>query len=373
MKRVLIITPTNPQDRFSHSGVVYSICKQISKEYDIVWLTPKKKLGGIFLNLLPLCYIAFLKALGYTVSHHPAISKMYAYSLNKELAKIDFDCILGFESIYLSYIKTDKPIIYRTDGVFHSMVGYYIKNVTRKMIKKGDEVEYRALMNASKVLYPSQWVYDETLRYYPKVDANKLAIIESGANIPWVDSHEPRQRVDGDCLQLLFIGSDPLRKGVDVAIECTKYLNEVYQKKATLTIIGGDFNYTQQPYIKHIGKINKNIPEQHKKFEECLLKADLLLFPTRAECAGIVSCEAAAYSIPVIAYNTGGVSSYVIEGQNGHLFDLTATGKDYAEYISELTKKELQKMASNARKLYETKFNWDIWGEKANKIIKILL
>ena len=41
MKKIVVITPTDPTDKFGHSGVVYSICSQISKENKIIWLKPK--------------------------------------------------------------------------------------------------------------------------------------------------------------------------------------------------------------------------------------------------------------------------------------------------------------------------------------------
>lgn len=368
MKKIVVITPTNPKDKFGHSGVVYSICNQISKENTLIWLKPKISIWGIFLNLIPLLYIFALKAFGYTISHHPAISKMYADYLNRKLKNIDYDCVFGFESLYLSYLKTDKPILYRTDGVYHSMVNYYIKNVPKSMIKQGDIVEEKTLIKAMYVLFPSKWVYDETLKYYPKVCAQKLKIIESGANIPYVE--RVLRCLNPPCLNLLFVGSDPIRKGVDVAIECTRSLYEDYHQNVCLTIIGGTFDFEPKPYLNFVGRINKNNPEEAERFKQYYRESDFLLFPTKAECAGIVSCEAAAYGVPVLAYNTGGVPSYVLDGKNGHVFPISATGKDFAEYIFNSSKTEEERMSENARGLYETKFNWDVWGKKVNLLIR---
>lgn len=368
MKKIVVITPTDPADKFGHSGVVYSICSQISKENKIIWLKPKVSIVGILCNFIPLLYVYILKALGYTISHHPAISKMYSYYLNKKLKTLDYDCIFGFESIFLSYIKTSMPILYRTDGVYHSMVNYYIKNVPEVMIKQGDIVEEKTLMKATYVLFPSKWVYDETLKYYPKVCANKLKIIESGANIPYVEK-VPRC-LNPKCLNLLFVGSDPIRKGVDVAIECARSLYEDFHQNICLTIIGGSFEFAPRPYINFVGRINKNNSEEAERFKQYYRESNFLLFPTKAECAGIVSCEAAAYGVPVIAYNVGGVPSYVLDGKNGHTFPISATGKDFAKYIFYLPKKEEDRMSEYARSLYETKFNWGVWGEKVNLLIR---
>lgn len=43
---------------------------------------------------------------------------------------------------------------------------------------------------------------------------------------------------------------------------------------------------------------------------------------TRAECHGIVNCEACAFGLPIFSYATGGVPSYVINDFNGFAFSL---------------------------------------------------
>lgn len=367
MRKIVIITPTNPLDKFGHSGVVYSITEQLKKQNDIFWLQPKKSFAGICLNLLPIVFVYFLKVLGFTISHHTSFSKMYAVYLNKKLKNLDYDCIFGFESIYLAYIKSDKPIYYRTDAVYHSMIDYYIFDVPQFMIKQGDEVERRTLQNIKNLFCPSQWVIDEICKYYPEIDIDKVLLVHSGANI----SHEIRvkhKENQSSKLNLLFIGSDPKRKGVDIAIEVTQILNEKYNRETKLIIIGGAFE-TSSAYVSHIGYINKNIEEQGLLFEKILSETDILVFPTKAECAGIVSCEAAAYGVPVIAYRTGGVSSYVLNEVNGRLMDISATAYDFAETINGLSKEVLHEYSINARNLYEKRFNWDTWGEKVCDVI----
>ncbi|WP_137463714.1 glycosyltransferase, partial [Escherichia coli] len=44
-----------------------------------------------------------------------------------------------------------------------------------------------------------------------------------------------------------------------------------------------------------------------------------LLLPTIADCYGMVFCEAAAFGLPVVATDTGGVSSIVINERTGIL------------------------------------------------------
>ena len=75
----------------------------------------------------------------------------------------------------------------------------------------------------------------------------------------------------------------------------------------------------------------------------------------RAECSALVFCEASAYSLPIITYDTGGVGDYVINGKNGYRLPLEASGKDFANKIIDILhdEAELEKMQKCARTMYE--------------------
>lgn len=370
MKKIVVITPTNPLDKYGHSGVVFSITNELRKKYEIIWLKPKVSLIGILMNLIPILYVYFLKAIGFTISHHPAISKMYAHNLNKELKKINYDYILGFESMYLCYLKTSKPIFYRSDAVIHSMFDYYIFNVPKWIQKYSDKIEYETLRKCTYMFVPSQWVIDEIKKWYSDIDLHKIKFIHSGANMPFIAS-KPEKKCNINSIKLLFIGSDPIRKGIDIAYDTVKILNEEYKIKSELTIIGGDIgNYKTQPFVNYLGLINKNKPEQAKLFEDTIKSSNWFIFPTKAECAGIVTCEISAYGLPSIGYNTGGVSSYIQDEINGYCLPIYATAKDYAEKIANTSLETYLFFSSNARKLYEDYYNWPIWGQKVIDLIE---
>ena len=67
------------------------------------------------------------------------------------------------------------------------------------------------------------------------------------------------------------------------------------------------------------------------------VNSDFLLLPTRAECAGVVFCEASAFGIPSITTDTGGVSTYVEDGINGFALPLAARAEAYADKIEQYT------------------------------------
>ena len=141
-------------------------------------------------------------------------------------------------------------------------------------------------------------------------------------------------------------------------------MNEKYKVKACLKIIGGkpEDRIFKNKYVKYIGKLDKNNQKEFDLFYNEFASSDLFLFPTKAECHGIVNCEAAAYGLPIFSYQTGGVPDYVIDGVNGRLLPLDARGEDFANIIFESLKKgDMEKYSIESRRLYLEEYNWDVW------------
>ncbi|GET37680.1 glycosyltransferase [Microseira wollei] len=82
--------------------------------------------------------------------------------------------------------------------------------------------------------------------------------------------------------------------------------------------------------------LNKNNPQQRQQLNELFFRANFLIFPTRAECYGIVLCEANAFGRPALATDVGGISTIIENGKNGYRLPLSATGNDYANLITQV-------------------------------------
>jgi glycosyltransferase involved in cell wall biosynthesis len=108
-----------------------------------------------------------------------------------------------------------------------------------------------------------------------------------------------------------------------------------------------------------------------QKLENLYKRSHLFFLPTRAECFGIVFCEANSYGIPVISTDTGGVSSVIQNDINGYLLALSATHKDYYEEIVKLliNRNKLKEISISSREKYLRDLNWGIWGIQMKEII----
>ena len=121
----------------------------------------------------------------------------------------------------------------------------------------------------------------------------------------------------------------------------------------------------KHPKLTIIPFLDKNEAVQKIKFEDMLLRSDFLILPTRRECFGVAFCEASAFGLPSIAADTGGVSGVVMEGKNGFLLPLSATGEDYARVIAGIfsTPEKYYSLSRQSRDLFDTALNWDKWAE----------
>ena len=133
--------------------------------------------------------------------------------------------------------------------------------------------------------------------------------------------------------------------------------NEIHDADEDLTIV---------PFLDKAKKEHLN------KLCQILSEAHFLVLPTVFDAYGIVFCEASAYGVPSIAANVGGVSQPVREGKNGFLLPPDATAQDYAEKIKTVfsDRENYIKLRASSRREFETRLNWNVWGERVNNIFE---
>ena len=136
-----------------------------------------------------------------------------------------------------------------------------------------------------------------------------------------------------------------------------------------------DFIYSLQPSIWSAiyrrSFLNKNNPEQYRRYVKLWQEANLFLLPTQAECAGIVYCEASAYGVPIFTYDTGGIGDYVVDGVNGYKLPPTATAADFAACIKRnLDTSSLQALHEGCLSLYKDKLSWSAWSRRFREIME---
>lgn len=373
----------NPLDKRSWSGTTYYTYQQIKKNYDVEvfnykwtwrvreWLTMQKSLNRKLFKKQTA--VEFLKS----------YAKYFSKQLEKDLKKRPVDVLfVSASSQVIAYLETDIPIIYMTDATFQQLQGYYpyFSNLAAYNIRQGIELDKRAFQKAAHCMLASEWNKDSAVNDYA-IDVNKISVIPCGANLDTIPAiSDLNLNASGQC-RLLFLGVEWDRKGGDIALETFRILKQKGMNPQ-LQIIGcvpppdsyrddlsGETGITVIPFL------DKNNPEDFQQLQKIFFQTDFLLLPTRAECAGVVFSESSAYGIPSITTNTGGVSTYVMDGVNGYALPFEAGAEAYAQKIGQLVSDQpaMQNLKLSGRKYYEEKLNWDHWGQQFQQIVERLL
>jgi glycosyltransferase involved in cell wall biosynthesis len=312
--------------------------------------------------------------------NHPTgiISKItYKLAIYRELKSREYTVLLApagssiLDSI--ADIKTrfpDVTVVYSSDATVDLMQDYYpeFAGMPAKLKSKIQKIEKSAIQIADEILYPSEWAANSAINTY-KANPAQVHIIPWGINM---QAPAQRERIKDDkVLRLLFVGVDWERKGGAIAVDTLHELRSL-GINAHLTIVGCEIPpAVDLKNIDHYRYLNKNNEDESRKLSELFHESDLFLLPTRAECLGIVFCEAASFGLPSVTTNTGGIPSVVINDETGIVLTTDSSGKDFANSISKLLTdpERLNKMRRNAEEYYTNNLNWEAW---ARKVVELL-
>lgn len=364
----------SPLDKAAWSGTYFHSYKAIKKHYPVEtffykwpWHVRERLILHKQLQKLSgkKAAVEFLK--GY--------AKYFSRQLEKELLKRKVDLLFVPSAPQLiAYCKTDVPIIYMTDATFSQLQGYYpfFSEIALYNIDQGIAMDKLVFKNAAHCMVASEWTKQSAISDY-NIPANKITVAPLGANLDHIPSAAEIKKEKNKTCKLLFIGVEWERKGGQIALD-TFYALKKTGMPVQLTIIGcvppvqiNDAGITVIPFIdKH---------KEESRLYDIIRNSGFLLLPTRAECAGVVFCEASAYGVPSITTNTGGVSTYVQDGINGFTLSLSAAADKYAGKIQELYTNDgaYQQLCISSRKKYEEDLNWDKWGMSFKNIADKIL
>ncbi len=366
----------DPLDKRAWSGTYFYTHQAISKYYDTElfyykwpWhIRESLILHKQFQKLIhKKAAVEFLK--GY--------AKFFSRQLQKDLLKRKVDILFVPSAPQLiAYCQADIPVIYMTDATFFQLQGYYplFRDIAGYNINQGIEMDKRTFKNATHCILASEWTRQSAIHDYG-IPESKITVAQLGANLDKIPGPETFKKEKGDCCNILFLGVEWERKGGQIALDAF-YALKKNAFPAHLTIIGcippvpvNDKDVTVIPFI------DKNNKEEAERLYKIFLDTNFLLLPARAECAGVVFCEASAFGIPSITTDTGGISSYVENAVNGFTLPLSAAAEAYANKISELFSGQAnyEALCKSSREKYEKELNWDNWGKTFNNIAQRIL
>lgn len=307
----------------------------------------------------------------------PGVLRAYARQAARRLAGIPHDVVFGPGNAPLAHLETEKPIAFWADATFAGLTSQYpaYQGLSAQTLVHGDAMERAALARSSLAIYASDWAAQTAIEAHG-ADPCKVRVVPFGANVTGDRSLEDiramvRSRPRDRC-KLLFLGVEWQRKGGEIALELARTLNR--EGLATdLTIVGcrPEVEGPLPDYVRTMGFISKATAGGRAQLDRLLAESHFLVLPSRAECFGVVFCEASSFGVPSLATRVGGIPTAVRDGMNGQLFDLEAPSSAYATFVLDLFADygRYEALALSAFDEFERRLNWQVSG----RIVKRLL
>ncbi|MCA6107157.1 glycosyltransferase family 4 protein [Bradyrhizobium sp. CNPSo 4026] len=339
-------------------------------------------IGPLSAPILPLykAYSKFCRTLrrrSLSPFHAAPVVAQYAADAARKIRALSPDIVFApAGSTFAWSVPDGVPLVYASDATFRLVENYHpnYRNLSRAAREIAERLERSTIARADLVLYPSEWAAESAIRDYG-ADPARVHVIPWGANL-----EEPPDRTSvfecrkpGPC-RLLFIGANWEEKGADVAVETLAELRG-RGVEAELVICGcTPPEPVAQDGLTIIPYLDKNNREQRNRLDQLYRDADFFLLPTRADCYGIVFCEAAAHGVPSIAPATGGVPGAIRDGETGILLPPDATKADYATLIAETfaDADRLARLKRSSRDAFEARLNWRAWSRRVSDLIQTL-
>lgn len=191
-------------------------------------------------------------------------------------------------------------------------------------------------------------------------NGTRISVIPCFTSLPkkFGNSNNPKK--------ILYLGRIAEVKGVNHLLKALALVESDYE--VTITGAGKNLGYLRNlalhlkidEKVKFVGWANR------KQRDELLKNCAFVVMPSLwPECFGIVGIEAMAFGKPIVAYNVGGISDWLEDGENGFL----VTQGDYEELAEKidflLSNPEIaQKCGINGRRIVERRFTAEMHIDK---------
>jgi glycosyltransferase involved in cell wall biosynthesis len=359
----------DPENVATWSGTPHSIIEHLRElghsvtsvcPRDISWHLGARVKGRMYRHLFGKIYHA---------GRSPAVFRQRARAVSQQLGNLpEVDYVLAIFPVDAAFLQSKKPIAIIHDATWYQLLDFYPglerQKLASESITDGQVLDRAALNNCTKAVYFSTWAGNSAIRDM-RCDVRKVRTIVPGANL----STRPAKSIvlefiksrPKDRCKLLFVGQDWTRKGAAKAVAVVKSLNAL-GTPAELYIVGcrAPESETLPDFVHQLGFLNKNVLADRQAIERLFATSHFFVLPTAADCSPIVLCEAAAYGLPCLSHDVGGVASIVQRGKTGQLFSLASQPEEWAQWLQR-TFADPEAYSQSALRAYEdaqTRLNW---------------
>lgn len=384
--RIGFLSTVDPRDPGAISGMPFHMRRELSRLGDVVDLTPfplppaltttwsrvrrlaparwrqtcRDLLGRTERRAAPMTSAAAVLA------QASAQSLRVAATLAARHVDVLFGCCV---STLLYRLETHLPIVYASDTTARLLLRSY-PDFTWRPAEYHDAcelLERTGLRRARHVVLATELARRSAVEDFGVAPANAHAV-PLGANLapatPYAAPPPIAPPSRGD-LRLAFIGLDPVRKRLDLAVEVVDALRAAGWA-ARLEAVGRPTERAlASPWVTCHGPLDLASPIDRRAQAGLLLSSHLLLLPSTAEAYGIAPCEAAHFGRPSVVSAVGGLPEVVLDGETGVVVPADAGPRDLADAIVALVDDpaRYQRVSEAALRRAQAALSWDRWRE----------
>lgn len=356
--RIGVVTPWDTRDAGSWSGVVKPMVAALREVGEVVEFVTKDVPDSVVDRALArLLDGRFGRR--YLVGHALATSWKRGRALRRRLQAEPVDVIVGIAASQdIAFLGTDTPIVQVSDTTFKAIKDFYPLFTNLNPLSSLQAGIQAALSSrrTAHTLAASQWAKQALIRD----DGLRPEDITVAPLGPAVEPTGPRPEPQDGPLRLLMVSSDWERKGgPDVIAVCEELRRRGFDFE--LTVVGN------APALPSWVNARGRVPRE--EMPSVYSAADVLLELATSNAAGVVLTDAAGFGLPVVAADTGGVSSIVVDGESGLLVrpgDVPAA----ASRVEELGDREVRRrMSQHAARRAAQLLNWRAWAVSASEAL----
>lgn len=302
-----------------------------------------------------------------------------AWQVRRRIGAMKPDAVFAPGSHAVAMLDVPCPVVFCADATFANVLDWYdsFSHCADEFIAQGHAQERAALGRCAAAIYPSEWAARSAIEFYG-ADPARVHVVPFGANVEAPDSATVHRWIEArrlSPLRLLFVGREWVRKGADLVLDaCTLLRASGFDVE--LDLVGIERTPRQVPeWVRNHGLLDKRDPAQRARLHELFAHSHFFFVPSLAENYGMVFCEAAAYGLPSLTTDVGGIPTIVRDGKTGYTLPPSTQPQEWAAVLAKVIDDPVayRAMAHASHADYLARLNWDAFGARLRVILETVV
>lgn len=356
--RVAVVTPWDVRSRTSWSGVIRPMVEALGKRFDVIPVETGRVRDALVDR--GLTRIINGRWGSYLPGQALVTSIKRGRQLTKRLTSIEPDVVLALAASQdIAFLKRGVPVVQVSDTTLEAIVDYYpmFTGLNPLALWQARVLSRRSARRTSMFLAATEWA-GQHLVDDDGIAPDRIVVAPFGPAVEPLGEIDRRQGPHSP-FRLLMVSSDWHRKGGPDVIRAFQEARK-HGVNITLTIVG-DAPSPLPVGVTHVPRV------PHSQMGSLYTEHDALIELPVSSAAGVVLTDAAAYGLPVIARDTGGVGSIVQDGKSGFLVGKgRAAASDAICRLAAADCKSTYVTMSQAARDASSDLNWSVWLGRAS-------